>query len=422
VQPTENAPATPVTVLMVGVGGYGHYFLQTLREQMRPERARLCGIVDPLAHRSEYYPRWIEDPIPIFDDIEAYYQAGRQADLSVIASPIHFHAHQSCVALNNGSHVLCEKPIAPVVQEADLLSRTAEGAGRWCMIGYQWSFSHAIQNLKRDIRRGLFGEPLRLKTLIFWPRDDAYYQRNGWAGRIKDNCGRWILDSPANNAMAHYLHNLFYLLGEETASSAVPSDVVAELYRANPIENFDTAVCRAHTNRGTELLFYGTHATRGDQDPMFQLEFENAVIRYNDPTPEIVVRTRQDECWTYGSPEDDPQFKKLFDAVHAVHALDPLLCGPAAARAQCVCVNGMQESVPVIASFSTSMVQRDEEKKRWLVVGLDDTLRECYRQGVLPSELHIPWASQGKSVDLRGYDHYPSRPANKSKRERSATE
>jgi len=396
---------------MIGVGGYGHYYLQTLREQMRQEHVRLCGIVDPLANRSEYYPRWIEDRIPIFDEIEEYYQAGRRADLAVVASPIHFHVHQSCVALTHGSHVLCEKPIAPVVQEADLVIRTAENSGRWCMIGYQWSFSHAIQNLKRDIREGLFGKPLRLKTLIFWPRDDAYYQRNEWAGRIKDVSGRWILDSPANNAMAHYLHNLFYLLGEETAVSARPSDVVAELYRANPIENFDTAVCRVHTTSGTELLFYGTHATRGDQDPMFQLEFENAVIRYNDPDPEIVVRTRQGECWSYGSPEDDQQFKKLFDAVHAVRALDPVLCGPAAARSQRVCVNGMQESAPAIAIFPTFLVQRDEEKKRWLVEGLDDCLRECYRQNALPSELHIPWAMRGSIVDLRDYDHYPSRPA-----------
>ena len=129
------------------------------------------------------------------------------------------------------------------------------------MIGYQWSFSKAIQSLKNDIIKGLFGKPIRLKTLALWPRDDEYYGRNNWAGRIKENQGKWVLDSPMNNAVAHYLHNMFYVLGFEVDSSAVPKQVIAECYRANPIENYDTAVCRILTTDDVEILFYASHAS-----------------------------------------------------------------------------------------------------------------------------------------------------------------
>jgi len=393
---------------MVGIGGYGYFYLQTLFELIPADQARLGGVIDPLAKRSRHYPRLLQERIPVFDEIEEYFRAGYHADLAVIASPLQYHVDQSCVALNHGAHVLCDKPIAPVVQEADRLIQTARNAASWCMIGYQWSFSRAIQELKRDIRKGLFGKARRLKTLIFWPRDDAYYHRNDWAGKIKDADGRWVLDSPANNAMAHFLHNLFYLLGEEAASSARPADAVAELYRVHPIENFDTAICRAHTECGAELLFYGTHATQCEQDPVFHLEFEDAEVSFGETTPEITAMTRDGRVSSYGSPEDDPQFKKLFDAVNAAHTLEPPLCGPEAARAQCVCVNGMQESVETIGSFPPSIIRRDEKKSRWWVNGLDDVLRECYRQNALPSEIGVPWAKKGVTVDLRHYVRYPS--------------
>lgn len=399
----------PVTVLMVGVGGYGYFYLKTLFEQVPPDRFRLCGVVDPQAMKSGHYQRILADRIPVFDQIDDFYRAGYQAELAIIASPIQYHVPQSRVALRHGTHVLCDKPVAPVIQEADLLIAEARESAPWCMVGYQWSYSRAIQHLKRDIRAGRFGKPLRMKTLILWPRDDAYYQRNDWTGRIKDDGGQWVLDSPANNAMAHFLHNLFYLQGEGTAVSALPERVAAELYRAHPIENYDTAACRAVAGGGAELLFYASHATRGHQDPMFHLEFENAVIRYHDPDPLVLVQTRDGRSWSYGSPEDDPQFKKLFDALDAVRSHEPPVCGPLAARAQCLCVSGMQESPESVETFPRSIIQRDEENKRWLAEGLDDVLRECYRQNALPSEIGVPWARQGRAVDLRDYVRYPSR-------------
>jgi len=44
------------------------------------------------------------------------------------------------------------------------------------MIGYQWSYSEGIQSLKKDILSGLFGKPIRMKSLCLWPRDFAYLQ------------------------------------------------------------------------------------------------------------------------------------------------------------------------------------------------------------------------------------------------------
>ena len=364
---------------MVGIGGYGYYYLKTLLEEFPEGSVELSGVVDPYADKSGLYPEVIKRNIPVFANIKEFYEAGHSANLAVIVSPIQSHVPQSCIALKNGSNVLCEKPLCATIEEADELIRARDESGKWVMIGYQWSYSNAIQNLKRDILKGIFGKPKQFKTLCMWPRDDRYYNRNNWAGKLKDSSGRWILDSPANNAMAHFIHNLFYLSGDEQYSSSTPKEVTAELYRVNPIETYDTAICRIMTHNNIELLFYGSHTTKTSKNPIFRLEFENAVIDFGEVCGKIRVIFGEYESKEYGSPDDDHQFKKLFEAVECVRQSQPIVCSPEAARSQTLCINAMQDYD--VSTFPKLKVHRGDNEKRWWVEGLDDLLLDCYREG-----------------------------------------
>jgi predicted dehydrogenase len=241
----------PVSVLMVAIGGYGFHYLKDLLENHDPERCRLAGVVDPSARQSLLWPVVHRLGIPVCASIDEFYDGGNRADLAVVSSPIHCHVPQSLAALEHGSAVLCDKPVSATVQECRELVDAGTRTGRWVMVGYQWSYSQAIQALKKDMRAGLFGKPLRAMALCCWPRDMSYYRRNDWAGRLRHaGSDRWVLDGPANNAMAHFLHNLLYLLGPEPHLSARPGTVQAEMYRAYPIEASDTAACRVITGSG----------------------------------------------------------------------------------------------------------------------------------------------------------------------------
>src|SRR5438552_251290 len=78
----------------------------------------------------------------------------------------------------------------------------------------------------------------RMRCMVLGPRDEAYYNRNRWAGALRDAHGNLVLDSPANNACAHYLHNMLYVLGDVIDRSDPPATVTAELYRAHAITNY----------------------------------------------------------------------------------------------------------------------------------------------------------------------------------------
>jgi predicted dehydrogenase len=396
-----------VSVVLVGIAGMGQSYLETLLAAFPQGEVDLQAVVEPHPERSSYGEELRDRKIPVLASLVEAYKNRDPADLVVICSPIHHHVHQASYALERGSHVLCEKPIGATIQDARHLIKIVERTKRWVMIGYQWSYSRAIQSLKQDVMGNEFGLPLRAKTLCFWPRDEIYYKRNDWAGRIKDDQGRWVLDSPANNAMSHFLHNLFYLLGDETDGCAMPSRVTAELYRTYPIENYDTAACRALTNDGVEFLFYASHATSHDLGPMFSLEFEKATVTYGEGTDDIIAKDRQGNAKHYGSPEAEHPLLKLFEAVRTVRGSSGILCGPEACIAQTLCMNGMQESASLVLDFPASKIDSDPVSSRRWGKNLLQELEDCYQKGILPSEANWDWAVSGKPVDLEHYSYFP---------------
>lgn len=397
----------PVSVAMVGIGGYGYYYLRHLINEHYPQDADLIALVDPCFSSSTVFPEFRDLQLPVFASLAEFYSVPKKVDLVIISSPMHFHADQIELAMQNGAHVLCEKPLAVTVQDADHIIRRVQESGKKCLVGFQWSYSRAIQSFKSDIGKGLHGRPKRFKTLCFWPRDNAYYQRNDWAGRIKDDSGRWILDSPAGNAMSHFLHNMFYLLGRETEVGAVPDRLAAELYGIYPIENYDSAACRIFTAEGIELLFYASHAVPFELGPEFVLEFENSRAVFGINTPNITVTDQKGRKKIYGSPEDESHFKKISAALEAVNRSGSVVCGPEASRSQILAVNGMQESMPEPIRLPEKRIEHDHSSGRSWSPGLADLFVECYKQGVLPSETKAEWTRLGKNVALGKYHFFP---------------
>src|SRR6476646_7819645 len=92
---------------------------------IRPADAEQVAHTLGAAWTSEYH-QLLEDP---------------RIDAVVITTPEFLHAEQAIAALQMGKHVLCEKPMARTLAEADAMLAAAEAAGVQLMIAHSRRFT-----------------------------------------------------------------------------------------------------------------------------------------------------------------------------------------------------------------------------------------------------------------------------------------
>jgi predicted dehydrogenase len=399
-----------VRIALVGLGGYGETYLAHLLDHPADDAIRIVGGVDPAPDRCGRVKELRERGIPLFASLDDFYVGGGEADLVIICSPIQCHRPQTEMALAHGASVLCEKPLCATIQDASAMAAAEEAAEGFVAIGYQWSYSAAIQTLKADVMSGALGRPLEAKTLVCWPRSSSYYGRNRWAGALKSDDGEWVLDSPVNNATAHYLHNMLYVLGETRETSALPLEVTAELYRANRISNYDTGMLRVRVAGGLQMVYVASHAVPTLMGPLTHIRFEEADV-YAGPQwdDQFCARFKDGRVKHYGTPEDGVA-RKIWDCVDAARSGDSPACGIAAALSQTLCMNGAQESAGQVVEVPPEVVETvGNEDPVTTIRGLLPLAVQCYEHALLPSELGcIPWARAGRPINLADYTMFPS--------------
>ena len=367
----------PVKVLFVAINGYGHSYLETLLKETECENAILAGVVDPEAEKSKYYNALKELSIPVCARINDFYLSGGKADLAVIASPPHFHVPQSIVALHHKTNVLCETPVSSMLSDVDALIKKRNKTGKFVMIGFQWSYSEGIQLLKRDIIDGKFGKPLRMKSMCLQPRDFGYFSRNNWAYKRSNSGGNLIMDNLFNSDMSHFIHNMFFLLGDSMDTSAEPVETEACVAKAYPVETYDTGIFRASTESGIELLFLGSLATEKQSRPCFRIEFEKGYVELKPGGSHIVSKTTDKKDLSYPSPDSDKHFKKLFYAIKNTSQPENIICPPEAALPQLKLVHYVEKICKNPQIFNEQRIIRTD--KRLYVKDLDNKLISAYR-------------------------------------------
>jgi predicted dehydrogenase len=384
-----------MNVALIGIAGYGEFYLRHLLADTPAARAvRLAGVVDIAPERCSHLDELRRRGVPVWPTMEALYDA-TCVDLSIIATPIHFHARQTRFALDHGSHVLCEKPLAGNLAEATQMLDAQEQSGRFVAIGFQWSFTQPVQALKRDIMAGLLGKPIRMRSIVHYPRGLSYFRRNNWVGRLVTAGGQPVLDSPANNATAHFLHNMLYLLGDRIDTAAMPAKVQAELYRANDIGNYDTAAMRVMTDNDVEVLFYTSHCVPAKQEPLCRFEFEKAVVEFDGHADaRFVARFQDGRIIDYGEVAHTPD--KLWHAIECVRTGGKPWCGIGASMAHLRTIVAAQRPRDEICTFPTALVERRglDDEHILTVTGLDTGLMDCYQAAALPGELRLPWSER----------------------------
>jgi len=198
----------PVRLGVVGVGDMGGYHtlgFTTLEE------AHVVAIADInesrmdelLAEIPEYEIARYTDYRELLqrDDIEAV----------VVALPQYLHREVTLAALDAGLDIFLEKPMAPMVSEADEIIAAHRDSDRVMQIGLVYRYAGLFRKMAEMCAGGEYG-----RTTMMWcnemrenfPPRDWFYDRERSGGAIMDKCVHyfdlfnWMIGAPAQRVFA----------------------------------------------------------------------------------------------------------------------------------------------------------------------------------------------------------------------------
>lgn len=140
-----------LTCALVGCGVRGAVWSRVLSEHAN---VRLAALVDPDLPRARALARVLDRDLACHDRLEP--RRG-EWDFVVLATPPELHFDQVRLCLDQGLHVLCEKPLVEGFAQGIALARRAEQTRRQLMVGMNFRYLASSQHLRQAVRERRFG-------------------------------------------------------------------------------------------------------------------------------------------------------------------------------------------------------------------------------------------------------------------------
>jgi predicted dehydrogenase len=203
-----------------------------------------------------------------------------EVELIVNSLPSNLHPSGTVAALEAGKHVVCEKPMAARVADADRMIEAARQAGRVLAIFQNYRYNPDFQKVQEVIASGVLGRIVAIR--MAW---QSFGRRWDWQTLQKNDGGS------LNNTGPHMLDCALQLFGPGKP------EVYCHLERALTLGDAEDHV---------RVIF------RGPGAPMLDLEITSACAIPQEPwlvmgTQGTLAGTRRALRWTYMDPEQLPE-------------------------------------------------------------------------------------------------------------------
>lgn len=197
-------------------------------------------------------------------------------DVVDIVTPNNLHAEIAVAAAKAGKHVICEKPLAMTVAEAETMLHAVKTAGVSNLLCHNYRFAPAVQLAKRLIASGRLGRifHFRAQYLQDWIMDPAAPMV--WRLR-KDVTGSGAL----GDIGAHIIDLARFLVGEFHSVSGMLHTFVEERPGGH-VDVDDATAFLARFENGAMGVFEATRFAGGNRNGnRFEVNGEKGSIRWN---------------------------------------------------------------------------------------------------------------------------------------------
>jgi len=192
-----------VRIGIVGLGNMGRFHVNYL-EKGEVDRTELTAVSDAFPASLEPY----KGRYQTFAKSEDMIRSG-EIDAIIIATPHYLHTTIGIDALENGLHVLVEKPISVHKADCERLIAAHKNQDQVFAAMFQQRLEPKFLKLRSLIQNGEIGQITRVNWIITdWFRTEAYYASGGWRATWKGEGGGVLL-----NQCPHNLDMLCWLCG-----------------------------------------------------------------------------------------------------------------------------------------------------------------------------------------------------------------
>lgn len=197
--------------LKVGIVGCGKIAINHAKALHAMPEVELAACSDTSKERADSFAA-AHGIAHAYDDLEALLGSG--LDAVTICTPHPTHEAIVIAAAEHGLHVLCEKPIAITLDEADRMVEATAAAGVKFGVLFQRRFWPAARRVRTAIDDGRIGIPMLGEASVLLHRPSSYYSADEWRGRW-DTDGGGVLMTQA----VHQIDMLQWFMGEAVSVS-----------------------------------------------------------------------------------------------------------------------------------------------------------------------------------------------------------
>lgn len=147
----------------IGVLGYGMVARWITEELAESDRFQIVAAFDPVVN---------ESPYPMLASADEVARDPR-VDCVYVASPPRWHREGVELAVRHGKALLCEKPLAPSIDEADQLATLVAGTGLSNVVNFGFQTSTTGRSLRAAVKDELLGRVERAEVRLrfaAWPQ------------------------------------------------------------------------------------------------------------------------------------------------------------------------------------------------------------------------------------------------------------
>lgn len=232
-----------------------------------------------------------------------------EIDIIHVCTPNATHATFATQALAADKHVVCEKPLALDVAEAEALNGLAVRSGKVAAIPFVYRYHPMVGELRTRVARGDLG---RLITV-----QGCYLQ--DWL--LSSEAGNWRVDSAAGGRSrsfadigSHLVDLIEFTTGERVVELTAATSIVHPVRAGVPVDTEDVVALTVRFGGGAiGTLLVSQTAAGHDNDLRIELMGTTQTIAFAQERPETLqVRTRGSVATiSRGAPELSPTTRQL---------------------------------------------------------------------------------------------------------------